>query len=122
MDAQLAGGLSPGTPAGARLDESPAGVEPGRQHSVLPGPGALRSVTQGVDGTLRGHRGRRHRPELLDAELGDGIEPHERLVVGNVLLGLGWCDQGQREAGRGIGHRQAFPGCVESRATVPAER
>ena len=43
-----------------------------------------------------------------DRELDEPVEDPQRLVVGDMLLGLRREDVGQQQMGRGVGHGMAF--------------
>jgi hypothetical protein len=57
---------------------------------------------------VRRAAGRRCQIPVEDGKLDEPVEDPQRLVVGDVLLGLRRQDVGQQEMGRGIGHGVAF--------------
>ena len=93
----------PGEPALARGEERPGAVLPGRDLAGLAGPGAGRAGGDDVAVAVGG-RARRAGEVLVEHhQLHERVERADGLVVGDVLLGLGGDDVGERQV-RGAVH------------------
>ena len=91
-------------PADARRQERPLVVFADRDRPVAAGPCARGAG--GDDMAVAVLRVGRRRGEIArgDSELHEDVEKAQRLVVGDVFLGLCGKDQRQVEEGRGVGH------------------
>ncbi len=108
VDQQQALVLDPRPPAGPRRQAQPGAVGPERDVQVPARPVARRARADDVAVAIGGAAGRRCQIPVEDGELDEPVEDPQRLVVGDMLLGLRRQDVGQQEMGRGVGHGMAF--------------
>lgn len=87
----------PDTPSRFRREERPGAVLPGRDRIILPGPVAGRPACDDVPLTVRRARRRRGERQIENADLNRRVEYAQRLVMGDVLLGLAAVDIRQPE-------------------------
>jgi hypothetical protein len=108
IDEQQALILDPCPPASPWRQPQPGAVGPERDVQVPARPVARRARADDVAVAVRRAAGRRCQIPVEDGKLDEPVEDPQRLVVGDVLLGLRRQDVGQQEMGRGIGHGVAF--------------
>jgi hypothetical protein len=80
--------LDPGLPAGARREPDPGAVDPIGDIAVPGGPGAGRARFHDMARAIRGRTRRVGAVAVAHRELHQPVEQPQRLVVGDVLLGL----------------------------------
>ena len=92
----------PRAPALARRVEGPGAVLPRRDFAGLARPGAGRAGGDDVAVAVGGGAGWAREVLVEDHQLHEGVERAQRLVVRDVLLGLGRDDVGQDQVGRAV--------------------
>ena len=91
-------------PSLARIDKQPGPADPGRQPPRLARPGRNRRRPERPDLPLERQRRRVIGVEILDRKLHQQVEPQQRLVMGDVFLGLRRLEKRQVEPCGRIGH------------------
>ena len=108
VDQQQSFVLDPRAPAGPWWKAQPGAVGPERDVQIPAGPIARRARADDVAIAIGGAAGRRCQIAVEHGKLHEPVEDPQRLVVGDMLLGLRRQDVGQQEMGRGVGHGMAF--------------
>ena len=104
VDQQQALVLDPRPPACPRRQTQPRAIGPERDVQVPARPVARRARADDVAVAIGGAAGRRCQVPIENREMDEPVEQPQRLVVGDMLLGLRRQNVGQQEMGRGVGH------------------